>query len=288
MAIPQQIENLVETRIDHFPLMPQSVAEIMRIGHSTDFLMEDLVRLVSSDPLLAARVLRLCNSSYFGIQREISGIKQAVSLLGFQSIRRLVLSSFVHSTIPREFQAYGQSAEALWKHSLGVATACLALSEILAPELADSAHTAGLIHDLGKLALENVVEAQDEALFTRMATKVQSFVEAEKDILGINHAEVGALVAKRWQLPPSLVEVIRFHHQPERAVKAHRLAALLGVADGLCHTFGIGTGVDGTNCQIDPWSLQCLGLQETMGEYALGQATERLMDLEDSGVISTF
>ncbi len=270
----------VMDRLDELPPMPHTVAEVMEMSQTDDYAVGDLADVVCKDPTLAARVLKLCNSGFYGLQQEITSLQRAVVLLGFEMTKNLVLSSFVYSVMQGDFDAYAQTAQSLWEHSFGAATACLALAERAAPELAESAYTAGLLHDIGKVALAALVSERFEEILALVRARKASFPEAERAVLGIDHAEVGALVAERWKLAPALREVIRHHHDHEETSQP-RLAALVRLADGICGILGVGPGLDAADAQLDGRSLEVLGLQADRLEPVLDEVMRRVLDVRD-------
>ncbi len=275
-AEPRLVDQILAA-VDRLPPMPQSVAEVMQLSRSDDFGAGDLAEVVCRDPTLAARVLTLCNSGFFGLSREVTSVHKAVLLLGFEMTKNLVFSSFVHSTVQTDVGGYAQTAASLWEHSFGVATASLALATEAAADLTDEAYTAGLLHDIGKVALTTFVAQRMDEVLHRVKALGESFSVAEQQVLGTTHAEVGGLVADRWKISAGLQDAIRYHHQPRRATEHPRLTALVGLADGLCGILGIGAGLDATDCGLDPGSLQLLGLDGAKLEAALAVASDRAL-----------
>ena len=269
----------VAERLESLPPMPHTVAEVMQMSRAEDGSAADLAEVVCRDPALAARVLKLCNSGFYGLQREVTSIQRAVLLVGFEMTKNLVLSSFVHAVIEGDQDAYAQTAESLWEHSFGAATACLALAKEVASDLVDVAYTAGLIHDIGKVALASLLAERFQEVVERVRSHGQPFAEAEREVLGTDHAEVGALVAERWGLAPVLREVIRHHHDPGAETSDPRLAALVRVADAICSIVGIGAGLDGTDARLDPEDLNTLGLEGDRLEAVLDEVMARILDV---------
>ena len=274
------IQPEIVEQIDQLPPMPHSVTEVMQLGGAEDCSPIDLANVVCKDPALAGRVLEFSNSSYFGLSREVTSVQRAVLLLGFEMVKNLVLSTFVHSTLQDGADGYAQTSASLWQHSFGAATASMVLAVDVAPDLVDVAYTAGLMHDIGKVALATFVEERFQEVISSVEKRKQSFREAEREVLGTTHAEVGAIVAERWNLSPGLQDVIRHHHDPQDAEEEPELAALVNLADGICSILGVGAGLDATDCTLSEWSLQTLGLDQQTVEPVMGKVMERLLTLE--------
>jgi putative nucleotidyltransferase with HDIG domain len=274
------VHRQILSNIESLPPMPQTVAEVMRMSRTQDFSPADLATVVCRDAVLTSNVLRLCNSGFYGLSQEVTSIHKAVLLLGFDMVKNLVFSSFVHGVIREDLPGYAQTAESLWEHSLGGATAALVLAERSVPELADAAYTAGLIHDIGKVVLANFVSKAYLQVVELVRRKRMSFREAEQETLGTSHAEVGALVADHWNLAPVLQDVILHHHEPSTAQVEPRLSAVVGLADGVCSILGVGAGLDATDSQLDDWSLELLGLDPGRFQEALDETMRRLLELQ--------
>ncbi len=279
MDRPAPVLVEITERLERLPPMPQTVSEVMQMSRSEDFAVGDLAQVVCKDPTLAARVLKLCNSGFYGLGKEVTSIQRAVVLLGFEMTKNLVLSSFVHSVIQGDFEAYAQTSDGLWEHSFGSATACLALAENTAPDLVEVAYTAGLLHDIGKVVLASLLAERFQEVIERVKTRRIPFPQAEHEVLGTDHAEVGALVAERWNLAPVLREVIRSHHHRDVEVSEPRLAALVRLADGVCGILGVGAGFDATDAELDDRDLALVGLDGDKLQPVLDQVMARVMDV---------
>lgn len=275
-----QVHQRISENLDRLPPMPHTVAEVMQMSNAEDNLAKDLANTVCKDPTLAARVLGLCNSGFFGMSQEVTSVQRAVLLLGFDMVKNLVFSTFVHSAVQEDAVGYAQSAEALWAHSLGVATACMGLAEELDPKSTDLAYTAGLLHDIGKIAFASLLTEHAEEVVQRVQSRKESFVEAEHQVLGTTHAKVGALIAERWQLAPELQVAIQHHHEPEQSTEHKKLVALVNLGDSICSILGIGSGLDATDCVINDWSLQTLGVSHEKLEESMAGVVARLMSLD--------
>ncbi|GAB4263342.1 MAG: HDOD domain-containing protein [Deferrisomatales bacterium] len=283
MTDSSHLHREILAHIDRLPSMPQTVAEVMRMGRSGDFSPTDLAEVVCRDPTLATRVLKLCNSGFYALSQPVASIHRAVLLLGFETVKNLVFSTFVHAVVQGDVEGYAQSSASLWEHSFGVATASVVLAETAAPDLAEAAYTAGLIHDIGKVVLASFLTERFEEVVARVRAAGGAFDPVERQVLGTTHGEVGALVAERWHLAPVLCEVIRHHHHPHRMAAAPKLGALVSLGDAVCDILGIGTGLDGADRTFDPWCLETLGLEGGAFQRVLDDVTDKLLDLKGSG-----
>jgi len=224
-------------------------------------------------------VLKAANSASFARTRQVDDLRQALSLLGNGRFRELVFASAAAPFLASSQVGYQLSPGDLWRHSVA--------TSLLAQELAMTAKldagpllfTAGLLHDLGKAVLSEYVEAGAGDILTLVKTQGRTFLEAELEVLGMHHAELGARVAERWNFSPELVELIRFHHEPELRPQSKPLAAL-HVANALTQLSGVSAGVDGLAQRSHEASVTLLGLTRKDLEASLAELHSKLAAAE--------
>lgn len=222
---------------------------------------ESVVEILRCDSVLTARLLRLCNSSYFGFSGGISSVNQAVLMLGHQQIMRLVLTLEFSGTLRVPLPGYAVEAKEFWNHSLAAATAAEVFVHQGMPDAEPAmAFTVGLLHDIGKLVLSCVLTpgAQIEIRQRIAAARIPRNL-AEKEILGTDHAEVGAALLQTWNLPPEIVEAVAHHHHPVLQPRPG-LSALAHVADLAAHLAGASPGWDSYAISVDDGVAASLNL----------------------------
>lgn len=249
-------------QVEDIPTLPVTVAAVLRIIDDPDCSVRDLGEVITSDPSLAARVLRLANSAYYGFPRAIAAVPQAITLLGFATLRNVALSTAVFDLL-RPTNGNTLDLEALWRHSIGVAAAAKLVARCARYTPLEKAFTAGLLHDIGKLLIARYLSGSVGEIVGLIASEGITIGDAEQRVLGVAHPAFGAWLAARWAFPPSLVDAIAFHHHPERAEDNLPLAGLLSVADTLTHRAAIGSGGDPLPRAFDPIAVQALGLSES-------------------------
>ena len=205
---------------------------------------EEIVNLLKHDTLLTAKLLRACNSPSLGFAEPIGCVDQAVLLLGHQEILRMVLALAFGEALARPLEGYAVEATELWCHSVVVGLA----SEVIAQETAALhvdqaiAFTAGLLHDIGKMAITQALTADRQAAIRyRIAELGNSRIEAERAVLGTDHAEVGGCLLSLWRLPEQIVEAVANHHEPISR-PCCQLSALLCLANCVAHLAGSAPG----------------------------------------------
>lgn len=223
--------------IKNLPTLPGMIDQISKAVESQRFSVDDIGKLISRDQVLSAKVLKLANSAFFGFSRKVGSLTQALVLLGFDVVKGLILTSSV-------FDLMKARAEGLWLHSMGVATAASIIATHLELEDAEEISLAGLLHDLGKVVLRAHMTEDMESINELVEVEGLSIREAEQEVLGFTHAEVGRWLAEAWKLPEQLAEPIQHHHDPGRAKDAPVVTAVVHFADILVRGYGYGDGGD--------------------------------------------
>ena len=187
----------------------------------------EIARVIEQDPVLAARLLRAANSSFFGVRSPIRSIDKALVLLGVNMVRNLLVMTAVHGTLRRFRLAPSFSLMHYWEHSLTTAVMAKLMSQRTSSISADDAFVAGLLHDLGEITLASLFPDERAVV---LAPSFGSDLALEARTFGYDHVEVGVAIAEQWALPDFVVEGIRFHHDP---AATSPLARLLRAADAL-------------------------------------------------------
>lgn len=235
----------------------------------------EVVQALKCDNVLTAKLLRACNSPYFGLAEPVSSVDQAVFILGHQQILHIVLTLAFGSAMVVPLPGYAVEASELWRHSLVTATA----AEIIANSLTDLnvepsvAFTVGLLHDIGKLVLSQTLTVDLQAeIRARIEQGGLSRVEAEKAVIGTDHCEVGALLLQGWHLPDEVVEAVANHHQPVLQPRP-RLSVVAHLANCVAHLAGSAPGWDGYAVRVSDEVVK--GLEITPDQIESMVATVR-------------
>lgn len=238
--MPLSTESFVAS-VRELPALSAVVVDLIQSMSNEDMNAGQFAAKLSTDHALTAKTLRLANSSFYGVPRQVVSVHEAIAILGMRTVRSVVLTASVAGSFRRE-QCAGFDFDAFWRHSIGTALCAKALAE--STELnADMAFTAGLLHDIGHLAL--AVFAGD-MFQTTLRYKVQHDClvrEAEQATLGVDHAAIGGLITQHWRFAPLLVEAVKRHHTPlESAVPD--LAGVIHVADNMAHALDLNDASD--------------------------------------------
>jgi HD-like signal output (HDOD) protein len=239
MSRDQLLKKLLAS--DHLPSLPIVVAPLLNyLQHPADALqVNELARLIAQDESLTAQCLHLANSPLFGRFQQVETVRGAVVSLGMQRMRDIATACCLVKLTP---QVSAMDPTVFWEHALGVALACRYFArEIRFPD-PEKAYLAGLLHDFGVVMSYWVAPAEYAQAFRKAMAEHIPLSEAEQEILGVTHTEVGRILAEKWHMPSYLVHVITFHHEIENAREHRALVALVAMADLLCRMRGVGYG----------------------------------------------
>lgn len=226
---------------------------------------EEIGAVIALDPALTARTLKLANSDFYGFPRKVGTVDLAVVVLGPDTIRDLVLSAAVFQTLDPTWK----TLTGLWRHSLACGVAARALADRCRYRLESEAFAAGMLHDIGKVALRQTYPDRFEAAVALVREQGISMVVAERGVLGSDHTEVGGWLAERWGLPGDLVEAIACHHRPEQARLNPELTSLVHIADWLAGQTGNSWPHAAQAGSVSQFAWECVDVEEADRESLL-------------------
>lgn len=223
----------------------------------------DISRVISYDPAFTARVLRMANSAYYGFTRKVTTVSEAIVILGYETLKSVVLALTLQRFYDREFFGYGLEKGDLWRHSVGCALSARLIAVQVKYPSVEEAFVSGLLHDVGKVILSQFIKEEMEKIIDLSGAEGLSFSEAEKKVLGFDHQEIGSKVVEKWNFNDKIVEAIRYHHKPDKAKKDQELTAIVHVADFICMSLGLGIGSDGMLYPLKQEALDILRIDES-------------------------
>ncbi len=263
---------------ERLPSLPQTTVRALEIINDPMCNIRELARVIGLDEALATRLLQWANSPFYGLRYKVSTLEQAIMVVGIVAVRDLLLAASVSEMINRKLAGYGLERGDLWRHSVAVAAGTQWLAIMHRYERPDQAMVAGLTHDIGKLVIDELLR-QDKiwlAEWIRLREQGVPFLELERLVTGLDHAQLGGRIAEHWNLPEVLYETIAYHHEPTRANVEPRLAHWVHVADAAAWMLGVSLGYDGLSYAVNEESLQAAGLD--------GSGLEALMHFEAAAV----
>ena len=232
--------------IDTLKPIPPVAAQIMALAEDEYSSMSDIADLIVHDPSITASLLKICNSAYFGLSRQIESVRDAITLLGLDQIIELILLNGTAENFKDEPDGYGLGEGELWHHAVLSAH----VAKVLAENTGRTSNkhlifTAALLKDIGKIIMGRYVAFSYEKINILVHSKGYSFNEAEKEIIGMNHEELGARIGKKWRFGDKLIYMIRNHHMTDETCRNDPETALVYLADIVCMMIGFGTSLDG-------------------------------------------
>lgn len=241
MKSREEIAKVLQ-EIKNLPTLPEVATKVIQLSDDPDVSPRDLAELVERDPSIATRLLKLINSPYFGIRGTVTSVQQALVFLGVSNLRNLVLSSSVMDLFDTNGSVGSFSRRGLWEHSMAVGICARELAKRTHSCDPETAFTAGLIHDVGKVVLDRYFHSEFTRIVELMDQHGSSMIDAEVAVLGMDHCDVGLYLTQRWSLPKILQEAVGCHHHPRGAREHGTLAALTGYADSVVRQLDIGDG----------------------------------------------
>lgn len=265
------VEKLV-AEIKNLKPFPRIAHQLLELLENPDSSSEEIAELILYDPAITANILRVCNSAYFSLPRQIESVHEAVNILGINHIIDLVLVKFGAENFRKGQDGYGLHEGELWRHAVSSALISREIAKRKGVEGAHSIFTASLLKDIGKIVLDRFAANAFEKIYNTAKERGISFRDAEKAIIGIDHAEIGGLIAESWGFSPKLVKMIRNHHSPMEYEGVE--ASIIYMADCICMMMGIGVGSDGLSYYFYEDTAKDLGItpdiiQEIMLDFSI-------------------
>lgn len=263
MAEPQhglEVSRRIEAHIFRMPSLPVTVTRVLDICNNPAASAIELSQVISLDPVLMGQVLRLVNSAFCGLREAVPSLPRAIIMLGMNTVKNLVLSSAVMKALGMN-RPGALPMDQFWLHSLctGVAAKWFASAKGIRLEMSWDYFVGGLLHDLGKIPLNNLCPDEYGVVLARAAAGHIPLCEAERNALGLDHTQVGAMIARQWQLGNLLEDCLAHHHAPVRArIENREMVGLVELADMCAKRFEVGSA-GGLALVADELELLCLG-----------------------------
>lgn len=239
---PKQIAQLIESNLE-IPTIPVVASKALRAMQNENVTARDLANILQEDPGLTARILKVANSALYALPREIKSLSQAAMVMGFDGLKNLVISAACRGIYKR----YGDRERALWIHAIACATAAEEIAKA-AGVAQDEAFVAGLMHDVGRVVMNNGARDKLAEADTIAENEGIESPEAEQRLFGFTHTDVGGLLVGRWNLSDSLEHAVFYHHDIELvdslAPQSKSLVDIVHLANRVCHAVGAGCPVE--------------------------------------------
>ena len=209
-------ENQIYKQLDkikEIPTLPTIVFELNQHLQNPETSIAKVSQTIEKDQAMALKILKLVNSAFYGFRSKVSDVNNAVVLLGFNAVRNAIISVSVINALPKTLLFQDFEMIEFWKHSLAVAVTSKNIAQKAGGESADNCFVGGLLHDVGKVIMAQYLTDEFVKVWSRMQNEYLPFYEAEQKELPVDHTQIGAYLADRWQLPTGLTDAIRWHHE---------------------------------------------------------------------------
>jgi putative nucleotidyltransferase with HDIG domain len=233
----RELEKTIMTAGD-LPTIPAVATKVMQLIESNNATAEELSKVVSADPAVAAKIIKISNSAFYGCQRKIQSLSTAIMMLGFKTLRSLVITA----SLKQVYHPYGLVEKILWEHSFGAGMAARIIAANTKFANEEESFLAGLFHDIGKIIMNHIDRDKFQIVMECCYNEGIPFTEAETKVYSFSHAEAGGCVIRKWNFPEALANVVTLHHTLRDSDDLHlsHLAAVVSLADMFCHKLGIG------------------------------------------------
>jgi HD-like signal output (HDOD) protein len=248
--------------IDHLQPISDIAGKVMKLLENPDSGVSELSEIIRHEPALTANVLKLANSAYFGLPGKIEDANQAVVYLGMTQVVDMVLLVSCSTHFKGTQDGYGLARGELWKNAVSGAILTNDLAELKGLKRSALVFTGALLRDIGKVVVDQYVQTAMAQILNRVKTQAISFMAAERQVLGVDHSQVGAMVAQKWHFPSVLQCIIRYYHSPLEARGCFTEASVVHLADAICRKMEIGTGLDDPSYAEEERVAQSLGLKD--------------------------
>ena len=250
--------------ISHIATLPEVTLKIIKIVEDPKSTAQDLHKVVSNDPALCSRILKVVNSSFYGLPGQIGSINRAIVMLGLNAVKNIAIAASMSKLFKGGDLTPQFSAKHLWTHSVGVAAGAKMMADTLKIGLSDEAFLAGLMHDVGvmvefQLDRNKLIEVLQKSMPDGNGVPAEDMLELETKVFGANHQDFGAALCEKWKFPKALCFVTGYHHRPmELSADARTLTCLVHIADRLAAESIGGYRLDLPTLTYDPAVLDHL------------------------------
>jgi putative nucleotidyltransferase with HDIG domain len=250
----------LEAAIAKIKPIPQIALKLMRMVQDDSYSMGDMGAEIKKDQVISAKVIRLCNSAYFRQNTNVDSIERALVVLGEKRLLQLIVSASMEGFFS-SIGGYSLCKGGLFKHAVGTALISEKLASLNRKISGDIAYTAGLLHDIGKIALDQFMDSAYPLFYRRTQERDEALVNVENELFGMDHTTAGGTLAELWGLPERLVDVIKYHHHPEKSEHDPDLSYLVYLADLLMSRFIVGQELERLSTDSFHNCLQRVGIE---------------------------
>lgn len=276
MSLAEQLVKEAET------LKPMSPVVVKIVAMADDPMVnfEEIANVIRYDPAVTAGLLRVCNSAYFALPRKVETVIQAISLLGMDMVLNLTLMKSAGANLKKQNKGYGLHEGELWKNAVASALVAKQTAMRIGNDNPSMIFTATLLKDIGKVVLDRFVQDKFSQIKALVSKGNISFRKAEKQVLGIDHAELGGLIAKKWDFSPRMINIIQNHHMPASEGEYAQDICIVYLSDVVCMIAGVGGGTDALSYEFHPEVMEVLGISAVDLQEIIATFGDNLAEVE--------
>ncbi|MFC1528441.1 HDOD domain-containing protein [Candidatus Latescibacterota bacterium] len=274
-----EIDKII-AQIEYLPPFPAIISKALKRLKEPDVSTDEIAEIIRFDQATASNVLRMCNSSYFGLRRTLSNISEAVVYIGLSRLKQILLLTGFNQYFDSKPIGYESKKGELWKHTLSTAIIAENARKIFGVKKDENIFISGLIHDVGKLVLGEFVAEAIQEIHTLIEKKGLTFIDAEKSVFSIDHAELGSKVIELWKFPEEVINAVKKHHtQPEEG--DNDLDNIIRISDSVSMKMGFGTTIDGDAYEVFSEICELYGMKyNTFLEKVMEESLEEIQKIE--------
>jgi len=273
--------NKILEGIDHLHPVPKVAEQVMVLARDPKSSMSRIAEIITHDQILTANLLKTCNSSYFSTPKKVDSVQQAIVFMGIDQVVDIIWMSSGAKNFKKKQEGYDLEEGDLWKYSVSSALISRELAEKRNMDNPHLVFTSALLKDIGKVVLSQYVADSFEKINLLVNQYGYSFMEAEKAVIGIDHAELGGMVALKWGYSPRMVEIIRGHHLTDESSGFDLETSIVYLADTLCMMMGVGVGSDGLAYRFRRDVIEKLGFSDRDIQGVMAGFGEKLRKVEE-------
>ncbi len=243
MPVMNKLKQLYENldTIENLPAFPAVAFEVIRLARDSTSTSRDMERVIEKDPNLVSQILKVANSSFYGLPKEVTSLNHAINLLGFLQVENIVMVSVMLTSVKKLPLHKHFNRDKFLEHSFGCGVTARIIANMLHLNFNSSEFSGGVMHDIGKILIDLYAPDALDEILENAYKKGISFYDSEMELYGISHAQLGAKLLSIWGLPDEIVDIVDYHHDPTKADQP-LLVSVVHVADLLTYSEGIGFG----------------------------------------------
>ncbi len=279
-TLPPEIEAALNqvTEINSLPEVTTKIVEVVEDERATAHDMHEIVR---TDPALAAKILKVVNSAFYGLPAQIGSLDRAILMLGLSAVKNIALAASLSRMFKADAISSQFAARDLWRHCVAVGVCARELAQSHGKEFSDEAFVGGLVHDLGLITAQQIFSTQVQEVAERCFNEPQDYCAAEQATIGADHQVFGEYLGRRWKFPPRLRHTLSSHHTPLAVEPDHqKMVATIYIADTLCCRGQYGFWLTAANQEIQSELMEIVGVSDEQIGTLMDELPTRIRDAE--------